>query len=75
MGVGSHGCELLLSVLMEEMVKRKDSKIQEEETWWSNREAMPAFRGKRIVHQGGNGNWNNAYSQTRRSEEGIGRQK
>lgn len=39
MGVGSHGCELSLSVLMEEMVKRKDSKEQEEEAWWSNREA------------------------------------
>lgn len=39
MGIGSRGCELSLSVLMEEMVKRKDSKEQEEEACRSNREA------------------------------------
>ena len=40
MGAGSPGCKLLWFVLMEELVKRKDSEKQEEGAWRSNREAL-----------------------------------
>lgn len=71
MDAGSPGCELLWSVLKEELVKEGfrgagggGLAIKQGDS------CRP--RGKCIVHQRGSGSQNNAYSQTGSSEEGIG---